>query len=1164
MTTEDIPLSKRLLNLTAGGYRLAAEENQGMDEKPVETTREVGPGSDVRKYIWVQASGNFFYLPPIDLRQHYGLPAMNENFPEVWTSQENPPVIGEGITPTYHPKAAQFAGKIFYVDWAGKVAWFFSEMVKEPQTGTPFCVLRTWSIESARNPTDQELRRIMETRTDRKGFTGTNTDGSTAVYNHKHGVKDWDFERGMYPKDVSKTLDLLPGSGAPAFVYADDESFRKAADAWVAMKDREFAPDAVLPSSTNPLTFSSRMREEKWNGQYGLYETAARGIDSRQYLALKVAQAYAGDFGKWVKLAKDAQDRFRNSKASDAPKVPHLRTGEDPFRAMPHQAKVLAKIAGAPGALIGVAAGGGKTNIALVDMLHQLDKGRIKRPAFGMPDNLLPQQKKELRYFTDDSVNIIVVNTDTWNRYGKDRLAKMIKTAPPNTIVLFGFNWLAGEYQSTLQEGPKGQQARNFMRAYWLVKTCGCDGVWIDESHLIRSAGSNRALAVLQMGAMPEVRIKRAMSGTIAANNPRDVYNQCTFVDPAVLGSFEDFKETYGETWNRDHITSWKEGASKAMQARINSDIGVQVGRANWMYLLPPNIVRRYHKVELTAAQQPAYERLITAELTKILNPNRADFDTEAKWQKALALKKTWEEYLALPDDERKDLELSNFLLARFSVFEQFIGCPLVDKSFARSPNLAKEDKVSPKVAKIDELIAEHFALPKEEQGKIIVFCRYGQVAAHLLAESRYANQGIYYDAGHRKNIEEFKNNPKIKILFAVDQSLQVGHNLQFVNRIIRAELPWTPAEVEQSNARALRYGNKFDSLFLDTIITDKTAEVTKAGRLISKLHLNTKLTSDYDDTETYNPVAMSIENMTTEFVSFDESLKPHLDAEARIHAFEKAEGVRLEQEQGRERFNLDSKHRELNGAKKHKVPLLGHDDDDPNAVHEDDAKRSAKEKVVGEHDDQKRKGTLRGINMVAYSIIGEIHLFVVSKSDSIPEMHKLAGTRYNFDWQRGYFYARTKTKNEARWGVACLIQRGAPVMKKKELLASIAAGSIPEGEEKKANLGPKADKPLISAGLDLYFGKWNKLSGLILPRDRYTEQVLKPIEKAGFAPVDGTTGYMMERPIKTTEDLGKVLRKLNALDLEILDMDLFAESCEKVLPGSAKTIKVFLKEISA
>ena len=149
----------------------------------------------------------------------------------------------------------------------------------------------------------------------------------------------------------------------------------------------------------------------------------------------------------------------------------------------------------------------------------------------------------------------------------------------------------------------------------------------------------------------------------------------------------------------------------------------------------------------------------------------------------------------------------------------------------------------------------------EEERGKIIIITRYNDsvdaILKNMPEDLRLVTTTLY--GGNSKdqnkaNFAEFQRNPDIKIIIANEQRVTEGFNLQFASRIIRAEAPWTPGEIEQTSSRIFRpdpagYANgkmKRNVIFLDWIMCDNTLEVIK----MAKLYRKTVLNCQYDEAD--------------------------------------------------------------------------------------------------------------------------------------------------------------------------------------------------------------------------------------------------------------------------------------------------------------------------
>ena len=309
--------------------------------------------------------------------------------------------------------------------------------------------------------------------------------------------------------------------------------------------------------------------------------------------------------------------------------------------------------------------------------------------------------------------------------------------------------------------------------------------------------------------------------------------------------------------------------------------IGISLRREAWGFLLPEK-QETVHHVRMNKLQQSLYNRLYLQAIDGILQDP--------------SMRKAWEKFQA----EGESGSLPTRILAKVQVLEQFISAPDSDgladaihdllqdqsgmsedlKQFIRNLQdsmsgraVAAEDAiVSAKVKVMDELIEKHLQkkemLPRldrsgeevidedtgevvmsSQQGKVIVFCNHIPVAEHLKKHSKFGRYGAVYHASDaaRKNLDRFKTNPKVKVLFAVKDSITEGHNLQHANCVIVVSTPWSTGTLDQMLARVYRPKQRF-RVFVHHIIADKTLEPVKFARLIAKRSDIMQINSDYGD----------------------------------------------------------------------------------------------------------------------------------------------------------------------------------------------------------------------------------------------------------------------------------------------------------------------------
>lgn len=178
----------------------------------------------------------------------------------------------------------------------------------------------------------------------------------------------------------------------------------------------------------------------------------------------------SASFAQAAQVAKDLRANPRNRKAKrvfNPPDQYNVGAGQTFF---PHQAMTLEIMArqdrgqkemGIDGFLLDVDMGGGKTRISIYSLLQDIMLKRCKKPLIVMPNNTITQQFDEILGFTAaNSINLVVLASFTDNAQARnlpkvagqfqkwtfERTLEAVRKAPPNTIFLTSYHWLANKY----------------------------------------------------------------------------------------------------------------------------------------------------------------------------------------------------------------------------------------------------------------------------------------------------------------------------------------------------------------------------------------------------------------------------------------------------------------------------------------------------------------------------------------------------------------------------------------------------------------------------------------------------------------------------------------------------------------------------------------------
>ena len=537
----------------------------------------------------------------------------------------------------------------------------------------------------------------------------------------------------------------------------------------------------------------------------------------RRYSALAIIKLMAEYVGKVTALEEEIQKKIESMQeatVADMPKLPgNLR---DDLEFWPHQAEVIAKADRSDESIgFDVSTGGGKTLLILCHILNEMQKGNIKRPLIVMPKNLVSQWFDQIHYFTNSTVNVIVMDTETMKKWGEEAMGDLIESAPINTIYLSTYSWIVlDNKKSTIG----GQKAYYFPKVDF-IKKYAFDSIFSDESHNFKNATTDTHQAMIQLGQL--ARRKGIATGTITPNKQSDIVGQTAFLDPALFGTKKDFEDEFLVDAKAGVFDT---GAEAIIQERLRSIGIITKTRKDWFYTLP-KINDNFHMVHLSERQRVLYDSLIT--------------DIVNDYNQSKDFKDQWTEFMLDPESEH----IPATFLARLHLIESFSSDPAASP-FGIDGLLDGDDLISPKLPKVLEILEDHFS--KTPDDKVLIFNQYKEkVIDHF-----YDNLGPFqkmaklYRGGLAKNLDAFKNDPKIKILVACDKSIKEGQNLQMASRMIRLDVHWSPGDLDQVIARIYRLlkGVEREYINIDWVLCDNTIDILKFRRTIRKLVLNSSM----------------------------------------------------------------------------------------------------------------------------------------------------------------------------------------------------------------------------------------------------------------------------------------------------------------------------------
>lgn len=617
-------------------------------------------------------------------------------------------------------------------------------------------------------------------------------------------------------------------------------------DKWPVMADISIEGDSIwrpLARFIDQVQAAVISNLDAVNHKYSVSGTASRlGI-------MTVIAKYGNDLTNTLAKANSICAAAQNQGVDPnwtPPSIPLIMDNpERPFSLLPHQVKVRNLLKDSPDfAILPVQAGGGKTPLAIIDVLTEIKANRNQPYLIMCPSSLVAQYVKEVTYFTGGKVNVIPIVSDVLFRNGYERITQMIASAPRNTVVVVNYDVLRNRaydvcYGTTnVKIYPVIELLRQFNFGYALL----------DESHFMKNDSQRTRAAMVLIADIPK---KRLASGTMAHDSPSDLALQVAMLDPTLFGSRDEFNKRFGAEVKGGRVIEWKPQAQQQIMSMIKSRIVVaKAMRKEWAALLP-KAIELMHRVDMSDAQRAVYQAILTEALDKI----REDAKTNPSLKKFFENKPAQIERPQKDGDEGADEEadeeaenvadesagedlesLLGFYLARI---EQFLTAPGKDELGARL--LKGADLRSPKVNMILKIVEDH--IKSGIEGKVLIFTNYIESAEEIFeaASPELKRMGILYTAaGKVEDGAAFESNPNKKWMVGVENSMNTGLNFQHVSRLIRVENVWNPGTLEQGNSRInrpeMKKADRRDHIYYDWIVTNNSVDVTKISRLISKI----------------------------------------------------------------------------------------------------------------------------------------------------------------------------------------------------------------------------------------------------------------------------------------------------------------------------------------
>ena len=279
---------------------------------------------------------------------------------------------------------------------------------------------------------------------------------------------------------------------------------------------------------------------------------------------------------EYFEKAEATIDSYRKDDSIDADDIimPGLAEGSQMF---PHQIDIHRTLRKRPKfATIDVAPGGGKTISLLVDIgcVQNEDPEGIRALVI-CPDHLVGNWCEDMVKVSKGSWNVVPLKTEVWRRWGDEKLAEMIKNAPPNTIFVAGLNFIKSK-PFLMSYGTKSVHVSGMVE---FLKRFGFNYIALDESHKCKNLTSITHKATKQLTTLSNVKYVRLATGTLVHKDITDVIGQ------SALYSSHIFR-TPG-VFNYEFDSSAEDSAVRVRSKLANHSAVITKKKKEWAFMLP-------------------------------------------------------------------------------------------------------------------------------------------------------------------------------------------------------------------------------------------------------------------------------------------------------------------------------------------------------------------------------------------------------------------------------------------------------------------------------------------------------------------------------------------------------------------------------------------------
>ena len=326
----------------------------------------------------------------------------------------------------------------------------------------------------------------------------------------------------------------------------------------------------------------------------------------------------------------------------------------------------------------------------------------------------------------------------------------------------------------------------------------------IDEAHNLKNNKSIRSEIMVDVAVNYGIEKMWLLTGTPIANRPMDFYNLLKLIKCPITDNWQYFVKRYCDA--RRMFRTLKNGKKK--------QIWLTDGASNLDELAAKtkNLIIRRLKTEVL--DMP--DKVITPVYHELSDKGWKEYDM------------LWDEYLEKIKIEKKRGSIQRDLV-ELILLRKFIAMEAIPETIEMAENAVEMGK------------------------KVIIFTSFTDELNELVehfGKQCVIHNGPMSDKDKQKSVDEFQNNPNVRVFIGNIKSAGVGITLTEATVVIFNSFDWVPGNNEQAEDRAYRIGqvndvNVFYQLFENTISTRMWNVLRNKKDIISTIMGDTKLSDD-------------------------------------------------------------------------------------------------------------------------------------------------------------------------------------------------------------------------------------------------------------------------------------------------------------------------------